>query len=180
MSDPKKSDTEEKPSVSEKPSKSGGGSSCETRPNVYIFMQNDLFSDLLSTLNEIKASGTLSKIVLQTYRASIDADFENATKYNKSILGSTKLSDEARSQYSESRIYKSIKDTYWQIVTEISIRLEAFTENQVPEVSTKKMVLKKAKLFNCLRLIYLPFQEIMMNGRNSIIFSLQVFIIEQI
>lgn len=111
MTDSEKSDSEEK--VARKggvvpPGKGSTSSSSKLRANVAITMQKDVLSDLRSTLEEIKSTPVLSKIALQTYRAAIDADLESANKYNKNILGSTRLSIEAIEEYSNSKIYKTI------------------------------------------------------------------------
>lgn len=110
-------------SESEEDVKSGKARTKQPRANVAIVMQNDILTDLLSTLEEIQKSKDIPKVLLKSYQNSATADYENSNKYNKAILGSTKLTDDAIKAYSDAKTHKRIKDTYWRIFAEITDRL---------------------------------------------------------
>lgn len=108
------------------------------RANVGIMMQNELLADMLTTLEEIKSYRNLSKTALVTYKSAADADLENSNKYNKTILGSTRLTTAEIEEYTKARTHKHIKDTYWKIIMVITDQLGVDNESQGACGSSKK------------------------------------------
>lgn len=108
------------------------------RANGLILMQKELLSDMSHTLKEIQSVSNISKSLLISYRSSAETDLENANKYNKNILGSTRLTDEEIEEYTKSRINKKIKDIFCHIIAEINERLGIYDENQTSSNTSSK------------------------------------------
>lgn len=139
------------------------------RANVGIMMQNELLSDMLYTLQEIKDSRNVSKGLLQSYRSAAEVDLENSNRYNKNILGSTRLTDEEIEEYTLRTL------TVELLLKLLSVRVETMNIKMLP------VLLKHVKIlttFAYLLSIFQPFRVNMMNGYHLTICLPQVFITE--
>lgn len=109
-----------------------------SKPTAAITLQEELLEDFLSTLETIKASTNLSKSKVQTFQNRINGDLETANKYNKNIIGNSRISDDDLEAYLESKVYKRIKDTYWIITAELTERLDELDIQNAPKNQPSK------------------------------------------
>lgn len=123
--------------MSDDESKKGKTEQKTTKPNSSILLQNEILSDLCSTLEVIRLTKDLSKVRLKTFQHAADSDFENANKYHKSIISSTRIPENDLNLYIASRTQKSIKETYWLISAEITERLEEFNTSNTDNNTSK-------------------------------------------
>lgn len=97
-----------------------------TRTNAALLMQHELLADLQDTLDALTNEQNASKSWLSTQREAANSELEDATKYNKLIMNSTKLSESDIENYLKNKTFKRIKDIYWNIIATISEKLEKF------------------------------------------------------
>lgn len=112
--------------------------SSSAKATAAITLQGELLEDFLSTLESIKTSTNLSKARIQTFQNRINSDLDNANKYNKNIIGNSRIPDEDLNAYLESKVYKRIKDTYWNITSDLTERLAELDVQNAPKNQSTK------------------------------------------